>query len=83
MMKKLLTSAVLVGAAVVSLAGCSSVSYAENPDAPATLSPKDEVGGYNEEYVKLKDGSVIHCLVYDKGYQSGSMSCDWGNVQKK
>lgn len=83
MMKKLLASAVLVGAAVVGLTGCTA-PYATTPDAPVTTNTGDDStsNGYNEEYVKLKDGSVIHCLWYNKHSSTGSMSCDWANVQK-
>jgi hypothetical protein len=84
MMKKLLASAVLVGAAVVTLTGCSA-PYATTPDAPVTTNTGDDPNGrgYNEEYVKLKDGSVIRCLWFNKNGTTGSMSCDWNDVQKK
>jgi len=33
-------------------------------------------GSINEAHITLKDGRVITCLVYARGYKGG-LSCDW------
>ena len=65
---------------VVSLAACSG-----GPSGGTTTQPVDKgAGSYSsslsERIIKLKDGRVVTCVIYEGGY-AGGLSCDWDNAK--
>ena len=71
------TGTVAVVALALLISGCAAESSSQtNPVAVGT-----NESPYSFDYVELPDGRTVTCLWYNKGWRSGSMSCDWANAQ--